>query len=781
MEKVELLAPAGSILSLYAAVQNGADAVYLGGNKFSARAFAENFNEEHMVMASDYCHIYGVKLYVTLNTLVKENEIQELIEYVGFLYRIGIDALIVQDMGVYNLIKHCHPDMAVHASTQMTVHNGEGALLLKEMGFQRIVLSRELNLKEIEHISRDLKVETEVFIHGALCVSYSGMCLMSSLIGGRSGNRGKCAQPCRLPYTLVNKNNDDNFSGYLLSPKDICTIDILEDILKTGVKSLKIEGRMKRPEYVAGVVQMYRRALDAIYSGVSFDLEESYNILMKLFNREGFSKGYLKGYTGRDMMAFNNPKNSGITIGTVQGDLSLKLLENVSLKDGLSYGEDGFSVSKVIKNSKEVIKAYKGDIVKIFPAKYLPGAMLNKTSDFELMKSLQESYELPFKLKLHLKLKVSFIAGKPISATVVYLGKQLECIGDIAEIPIGKPLTQDRISQALKKDGDTPYSFSDIEFEEFGEGYISIASINKLRRDIVAQLIQTANEGYRKDIEETTCLYYNNSKNTTKEVNTVLITVNNMEAYEAVKSFGYDAVIDYLGDKKSDIKLEDICGKEDIYLKLPNIIKEEFEEVVGKIDEFLPKLKGIITGNLGIIRRYKGRVPLIGDYKLNIFNSAGAYYYKDFLDMECLSVELNKREIKELLTNINMPVAMLIYGRIELMVSEYCPAEAVFCSVSNKKCNNNCQKGSYVLEDRKNEEFLLVSDKYCRSHVYNGKSLNLISNLKEIKAMGINNFRLDFIDESREEIIEILNKFKEEAREIDMTKYTRGHFKRGVE
>ena len=253
MEKVEILAPAGSMESLVAAINKGADAVYLGGNKFSARAYASNFDNDNMLKAVDYAHSYDVKIYVTLNTILKENEVEEAVRYVGYLYEIGVDALIIQDLGLLKRIKEDFPLLEVHASTQMTIHNGEAAVYFKDKGFHRIVLSREMTLEEIKYISKDLGIETEMFVHGAICVAYSGQCLMSSMIGGRSGNRGRCAQPCRMEYTLKGEKSGET-KGHLLSPKDMCTIEDVEDIVETGVYSLKIEGRMKRAEYVAGVV-----------------------------------------------------------------------------------------------------------------------------------------------------------------------------------------------------------------------------------------------------------------------------------------------------------------------------------------------------------------------------------------------------------------------------------------------------------------------------------------------------------------------------------------------
>ncbi|MCI2200708.1 peptidase U32 family protein, partial [Clostridium sp.] len=285
MKKIELLAPAGNLESVYAAVQSGANAVYLGGSRFSARAYADNFDDEIMKKTVDYCHLYDVKIYVTVNTIIKEKEIKDAVSYAGFLYDVGVDALIVQDIGFAVLVKKYFPNFKLHASTQMTVHNLETALFLESIGFDRIVLSRELSLKEIESISKILNMDIEVFVHGALCVCYSGQCLMSSMIGGRSGNRGKCAQPCRLPYSIVKEMDDSSKKGYLLSPKDMCTIENIGDILRTGACSLKIEGRMKRPEYVAGVVREYRKAIDSFLNdGIEkIPKTESIRKLLQLF------------------------------------------------------------------------------------------------------------------------------------------------------------------------------------------------------------------------------------------------------------------------------------------------------------------------------------------------------------------------------------------------------------------------------------------------------------------------------------------------------------------
>ena len=508
MEKIELLAPAGSMESVYAAVQMGADAVYIGGSKFSARAFAFNFDNENLVLAVDYCHIYGVKIYVTLNTLVKDNELKEIMEYVEFLYTVGVDALIVQDSGLIYLIRNNFSSFELHASTQMTIHNGEGALFLKEIGFKRIVLSRELSLKEINYISNTLNVETEVFVHGALCICYSGQCLMSSIIGGRSGNRGRCAQPCRLPYTLIDKSTSKEYKAYLLSPKDICTLDNLKDIVESGTSSLKIEGRMKKPEYVSGVVEIYSRALDNVYSNKIQKLDKDTKVLKQLFNREGFSKAYLYGNTGKNMMAYKVPKNSGIPIGIASKDLSVTLLEEVALKDGVMFNDDGFSLSKIIVDGLEVQKAVTGDRVLLKPTKFKAGDFLYKISDTHLMQELSKSYSEIFKRKIELNLSIEFSVNKPLSISTSYMEKSFNVAGEIVQVALSKPLDRDRIIKNLSKTGDTPFIVNEVDFKCFEEGFVPMAALNLVRRELI-EAVQNYIIGKYKRRKNSTQINYN--------------------------------------------------------------------------------------------------------------------------------------------------------------------------------------------------------------------------------------------------------------------------------
>ncbi|MBU3126114.1 DUF3656 domain-containing U32 family peptidase [Clostridium tagluense] len=792
MKKIELLAPAGSMESVIAAVQMRADAVYIGGSKFSARAYAFNFDNENITRAVDYCHIYGVRVYVTLNTLVKDNELKEIMEYVGFLYSTGVDALIVQDTGLIYLIRNNFPGFELHASTQMTIHNGEGALFLKNIGFKRIVLSRELSLKEIDYISNTLKVETEVFVHGALCICYSGQCLMSSIIGGRSGNRGRCAQPCRLPYTLIDKNTNKEHKAYILSPKDTCTLDNLKDIVITGTSSLKIEGRMKKPEYVSGVVEIYIRELDNIYNNKIQKLDGDTKVLTQLFNREGFSKAYLYGNSGKDMMAYKVPKNSGIPIGKVAADLSVTLLEKVALKDGVMFNEDGFAISKIIVKGMEVQNAVMGDRVLLKPTKYKAGDILYKISDVELMNELSKSYSDAFKRKIELNLLIDFSVNKPLRISTSYMGKNFNVFGEIVQAALNKPLDSERIIKNLSKTGDTPFKINEVNFENFEDGFLPMAALNSVRRELTESIQNYITEKYKRE-NSGKQINYDKKKSLQVENNFIeasdkkdstipetLIYVSNEQQLRAVIEMGFDniAINPFMRECNIGFNKYDV----NIYLKVPNIIKGEFESVCEFIENNLGNIKGIITANLGIINRFNKKISIIGDYKLNVFNSYAGDFYKDFLTGTCISAELNQKEIKEIGAKSSLPLQIMVYGKYELMVSEYCAIGSVFGGKSdNKTCSEKCTSGCYTLKDRMNEEFRINTDKYCRSYIYNNVPVNLISNMTEIIKNNISCFRLDFIHENYEETLEVLRNYIKRTWSTEFKDYTRGHYKRGVE
>lgn len=781
MTKVELLAPAGSMDSLYAAVNSGADAIYLGGPKFSARAKAIEFDNEKMKEAVDYCHSYGVKIYVTMNIILKENELREAIKYVGYLYEIGVDALIIQDTGLVNLIQSAYPDFEIHASTQMTIHNGEGAVYFKSKGFERIVLSRELSLKEIEYISKDLGIETEIFVHGALCVSYSGQCLMSSMIGGRSGNRGKCAQPCRQEYRLVSEKSGEK-KGHLLSTKDTCTIEDVKDIINSGAYSLKVEGRMKRPEYVSGVIDTYRRALDKELENKEFNLKEGKNTLLQLFNRGGFASAYLKKDTGKDMMSFQIPKNTGIEIGKIDSKGYIVLKESIALGDGIGFGKKGFTVSKILLKGKEVKKGNKGDKVKLYPEGYREGDVIYKTSNKELLDNLSDKVK-PYTKKIDLNVSVSFKCGENIKISTIFNDKEYEVLGDVVERAEKKPLDKERIVDSLKKSGEYPYKIENVNFTEFQDGFVRVSSLNNLRRDLFDKILKDILSSGRRNRSKVETVDKKLRVKDSIDMD-LLVTCITRRQLKTLLDLGVKNIgVDLYSREKDAITTEDIKNIKgaDVYILTPEIIKSEFKSIVNIIDKNKPYIKGLITENAGIINIYKDELKIIGDYKLNIFNSEAAKFYREDLNMVSLSLELNRKEIKDIMKKGITGAIYQVYGKTELMVSQYCPIGSTFGGKNtDKNCNQACMRDKFTLVDETKEKFRVMTDLFCRSHILNGTPLNLINEIDDLKSMGIETFRIDLKDESEKEVINIFKMLRGE-KEIEGKHYTKGCYRRGVE
>lgn len=781
MNKIEVLAPAGSLESLYAAINNGCDAIYLGGNKFSARAYASNFDNEQMQKAVDYAHSYGVSVYVTMNTLLKEDELKKAIKYVGYLYEIGVDALIIQDLGLYREIRENYKDFEIHASTQMTIHNGLGAIYFKDKGFHRIVLSRELSFDEIKYISDDLKIETEMFVHGALCICYSGQCLMSSMIGGRSGNRGRCAQPCRMEYTLKNTKGDER-RGYLLSPKDMCTIEDVKDIIDTSTYSLKIEGRMKRPEYVAGVVRNYRKAVDKELNKEIFDLKKGKEELLQLFNRGGFTKAFLKKDTGKDMMSYSFPKNTGIYIGKVLPSLEVLLEGDISLGDGVRHGDSGFIINKIIKGNEEVKKASQGDKVKLFPLGYKKSEDIYKMADKDLNEDLKSTIK-PYVKKLPLNLLVKFKLGESVELTTNFKGTEYKVSGSEVLEATNKPLDKERIIKALSKSGDYPYKFNNIEFSHFTDGFLRVGEFNELRRELFDKVIKETQKSYRRRRTNEVNKFESKIKET-KLKGLVIPKVVLKEQYNEIKDEFKYIIVDVFSRGKDGIKIMDIeemKKNNEIILKIPNILKGEIDKVIKVIDDLKEDIFGILTSNVGIINKYKNELEIIGDYKLNIFNSKALDFYSEDINLLTISQELNRKEMKSVLKGFKGNISTILYGKTELMISEYCPIGSTFGGKTTKKdCSRPCEKDRFNLIDRVGESLPLMTDIFCRSYILNSLGTNLINDLDDLKEIGIDTFRLDFTNETKKEVREIIDELKGN-KEVDDKNYTKGHYRRGVE
>lgn len=780
MDKIELLAPSGSTEAMVAAVQNGADAVYLGGTRFSARAYASNFTDEELEKAVDYCHGYGVSVYITINTLIKDSEMDEALSYAEFLYRIGVDALIVQDLGLIANLRRFLPDFELHASTQLSVHNGEGALWFTEKGIKRIVLARELSLEEIRHISMDLGVETEIFIHGALCISYSGQCLMSSILGGRSGNRGRCAQPCRLPYDLMDSEGRKAASAYLMSPKDITAIDMIDEIKATGTSSLKIEGRMKKPEYVAETVRAFREELDG--KSDPKHREE----LLQVFNREGFSDGWFKGRHGRDMMAYKNPKNAGLEIGTVLPDGTIKLRKPLSKGDGVRVGDEGQTVSRMYSGRETVESAGKGDTIKLDSSRRLPSGTLYKTLDKGLMDELSKSYENRYGRKLPVTARLKFAPGKEAEISAEFNGRHFKATSRTVETAMKAPLSLDRITEAMKKT-EGPYFISELVPDVFEDGFLPVSELNAMRRDLLEQLLAYRVSSAKRTVPERkiSCASDRVSAPSIPSKLVVAATIKQVKA--ALEAGAKDIAIYpwYRGIQYVDLKsLEGLAGENPdvrFYLRASSILKGEFDMVLASVRRLAESgsIRGVLTSNMGLVRALKGICPVIGDYKLNLFNSSSLDIFGDELSGGTVSEELNRSELKEL--KGKDALMCILYGRQELMHSEYCPVGAAVGGMTREKaCNQACMRDSYSLKDRMGEEFRVMTDWFCRSFIMNSKPKNILDSVSDLKFLGFSSFRIDLTTESHDEAFELVSAFLAE-RAFSTSDFNRGHYKRGVE
>ena len=515
---MELLAPAGDFECLKAAVQNGADSVYFGASSFSARAFANNFDNEALEMAINYAKLRNVKTHLTLNTLITDNEFENAIKLAEHAYNCGIDAIIVQDFGLARYLIKNFPSLDVHGSTQMTIHNLECVQTLEKFGFKRAVLSRELPISEIYDICHKTNIETEVFIHGALCLSYSGQCLMSSMIGGRSGNRGKCAQPCRLPYKV--KDIDSSFK-YLMSPKDLCGLEFIPKLIDAGVTSFKIEGRMKKPEYVATVTRIYRKYIDKCMNKENYEIEKKdIDDLLQVFNRGGFSSGHLKNSPNTDLKKKKKPNNAGIYIGNIsnysahKGYVSFTLKDELSIGDIISFDNDHkkYTVSELMKDGLNLSSANKGDKVTIgrMKGKISIGAKIYKLTSKNLFSTANSSFTNTENIKTYLNANITLKEGEPIVLKVSTINDNDSIYNNITVTEksenspvkaINKPLDIERIITQLKKTSNTQFEFNDINVQLDSNLFIpNISIINELRRQALANIETCAMQKFKRNL-----------------------------------------------------------------------------------------------------------------------------------------------------------------------------------------------------------------------------------------------------------------------------------------
>ena len=806
MNEIELLAPVGSFDALKAAVQNGANAVYLGGKDFSARASANNFDREELIEAVKYAHIRDVRVFVTTNTLIKQDEIEDFVEYAKFLYDIDVDALIMQDIGVAMLIHDLLPDFELHASTQMVAHSLEDVQYLESIGFKRVVLARELTVDEIKYICDNTNVDIEVFVHGALCVCYSGGCLMSSMIGNRSGNRGRCAQPCRQKYTMIDISTGEEIHSngeYLLSTKDLNTIEDVDKIIETGVLSLKIEGRMKKPEYVATVINSYRNAIDEYQATKKVNIStETMEDLYTIFNRK-FTKGLILGEVGEDVMNSNVPNNQGLYVGKVVDynkkakRLKIKLEGTLKKGDGINLG--GGTIGRIIKGKEIAQIGYKGETIELdFIGEARKNQPVFKTSDTNLIDKAQKTYtqdkefakslidaEITIKLGEYPELK---LIDKNNNSVTVKGDKLVEKALKVA-------LGEEKIETQIKKLGNTPYELDDLKIN-LDEGVsMPISLINQMRREAI-ELLDEARIPVKGRAYKDSKIKYS-PKKYAKDTNSnskIRVKINNIEALKSIINLDIDMIYyEDVATLEQAMAMATANNKKLIY-SAPRIVRNKEYKRLEKSNEYCKE--NVQISALGQVKYYKENSENVSfdvDYYLNPFNSETINHYKkEGATTVCISQELNIHEIKETTKYTDMEIETVAYGYIPMMLSEYCPMGVVARSCKKDKRCATCKESKYVLRDFKGEEYRISQDLFCRSTIYNSIANCLINNLDELSDAGINVFRLDFTHESPELISKITKAFintvnndlyvdVDDQEIFDNMETTLGHLYKGVE
>lgn len=756
---LEVLAPAGSYETFQAVIRAGADAVYLGGNRFGARAYADNFKEEELLRAIDHAHIHGRKVYLTVNTLLKEEEFGQLYDYLRPYYEAGLDAVIVQDMGALTLIREEFAGMDIHISTQMTVTGAYGAAYMKELGASRIVTARELSLDEIAQIRRAVDIEIETFVHGALCYCYSGQCLFSSMLGGRSGNRGKCAQPCRLPYEVygADKKKQSGKGAFVLSPKDLCGVADIPALAKSGVSSLKIEGRMKQAEYAAGVVAVYRgyvdRYMDAFSDACERGMKEQeahafavrqYQVtkedmqrLFELGNRSGFTDGYYHKKNGKDMITFGKP-NHARTNEALQEEIRARY---VHAKEG--------------------------------------------------------NAEIKEKINGILRLKKDSPATMEVSSG----GVSVSVSGSIVQAARSQPLSAGKAEACIRQTGNTPFVFENLTIDADEDGFLPVQALKQMRREALealeTALLSKTRRSISKDIaaerigdcgrcraaapqkcdRELFIASVENRRQAAAALESDLIAA----VYYDSTCYGREKLIEEFG---GDVAAAHEAGKE-AYLILPAVFRRHTADFYREKKEELLALgaDGIVVKSYdaaGFVHtELADRLPVIFDYNIYTWNEqAKRGLWKLAPLRDTVPLELNRREIRG---RDNRGSELIIYGYLPLMTSAQC------VHANTAGCDK--KGGLLYLKDRYGKYFPVKNQcGECYNVIYNTLPLMLFGTHKECIEAGIAAYRLSFTLEDEEQVREILHICKrsflfeqEDFKKLYHGDYTNGHYKRGVE
>lgn len=774
--KYELLAPAGDMSALRAAVSAGANAVYLGYDEFSARAKAKNFDKEELMEAINYAHLRGVKIYVTFNVLIADFEIKRAMDRVKMLYDIGVDALILQDLGIAWEIRKNFPDFEVHASTQMAVNNFYGAKFLKEMGFTRVVLARETPLFELEKI-KELDIDVETFIHGALCVCYSGECLMSSMIGGKSGNRGECAQACRKSYEIL--DFDENKIGkrlYYISPKDLNTLDDVAKIINAGGYSLKIEGRMKNPEYVYTVVSSYKKSLEG-----KLTLEDK-NDTEQVFNR-GFTKGLFNGDFGNDFISSDRPDNRGVEVGKVidarKNSGKVIFDEDVFEGDGLEFIS---SSGRFGMRSNSFYEANIPHEINLFKAPIL-NSKINRTFSKKLYEKVDEkieNYDYKRDLDIDLRIKIGERPLIKVKTGDLYGDFELDRVVEVAK---KSGLDRERVIENISKTGDSIFRVKNIDLDLDDNAFLPISAINEIRREATKILENKILEGsidrfeienklenknferQNKDHRSKIKVFFNKFKDlensSLKDIDEIIIRVKDLEKFN--KKYKNREVSIYLDKFYSYYELENLRK---YILKNQNV-------------------KGIWVNNLSEYYIFKDDdLEINGDIGLNVFNKVTSDFLCDLgLKSITLSPELNSGQIQKIINKNDAEINVISYGRVPVMTMKHCPFSVIKNCKDEKNCPT-CKYKNYLLRDEKNVDFEVLRQNTF-TEIFNSYPILLDGYVNKLLENKVN--LLILADEFTDDVVKLYKNYREDdfkkikkKLEDKYKQVTKGHINRGI-
>ena len=801
-DRVEILAPAGSMECLKAAIAAGADAVYTGGALFGARAYAHNLTEEELLEAIDYVHLHGRRLYLTVNTLIKDREMEkQMYDYLLPYYRQGLDAVIVQDIGLFRFIRKHFPDLPIHASTQMTLTGVDGAKFLEKEGAQRIVTSRELSMAEVKKIADETELEIESFVHGALCYCYSGQCLFSSFIGGRSGNRGQCAQPCRLLYRTPEAKRPQ----YLLSLKDICTLELIPEMIESGIYSFKIEGRMKKPEYAAAVAFQYRKYTDlylkyyeecpaeedpAAYAMKKYRVrEEDRQMLLDLYNRGGFHTGYYHTQNGREMISLNRPNHAGVPAVKVLAkkgrNVTAKALTDLYPQDIIELPmrkgrekADNYTCKDAVRKGMNV------QIPVFADTPFKRDEIWMRTRNSTLIDTLREEF-VNGKIKERICGTFRLYPQEKATLTVKCRDAEITVAGEKAQEALSQPMSRERIEKQLRKTGNTEFEFSFLKAEIGEKVFLPMQSLNELRREALETLEKVICEKYRRSgevkdpeedktelsMEEEILSGWTASVRTAEQMEVIL-------EEEAIGRIYVDCTMfPRIWEKDSYVEWitkVHAAGKE-IYLVMPYIFRErtrkQYEAAYNRI--FGAGWDGILIANyesFAFLKEhgYTGRI--MTDYNLYEFNQESRKFWKEKGVFEFTApVELTERELQDLRVKDG---EVIVYGYLPMMISAGCI----------QKTTRGCLKksGQTTITDRYRNPFVVKNEcDYCYNILYNYVPLYLGDRMEEVYQIGPGRIRLMFTTERQQEVRRILSAYFE-GKELPEGTYTRGHWKRGI-